>query len=199
MKNFMHPYRHLLYLHNVYLLVCLSFISCGPFRSMNDYKPSDLGHYRGSGPYRPQRPRDRPNNYLPKGPFRLVWPVDYIKLTQSFAPRSNPNHQGVDLGGERGTPIKAAHYGLVIYTGKKYKGYGKMILIEFNEKWATLYAHLDSISVREGDIVNMGNVIGRMGDTGETSGVHLHFELIKDKQPINPLKYLKSMQEFTKR
>ena len=66
-----------------------------------------------------------------------------------------------------------------------------MIILEFDEEWATLYAHLDSLSVKEGNIVERGDRVGRMGDSGRATGVHLHFELIKDKQPVNPLEYLK--------
>lgn len=124
--------------------------------------------------------------------FRLVWPVSSIKLTQPFGTHRRRNHRGVDLGGARGTPIRAAHRGLVIYTGQGYRGYGKMVLIEFSKKWASLYAHLDSISVKEGDVVKEGDIIGGMGDTGRTTGVHLHFELMKNKQPVDPLKYLPS-------
>ena len=169
---------------NLYLCLLvslISMISCGSLRTLGKYQ--SMG-----GADRFQNLKNQ--SYTPKGPFHLSWPVDYIELTQPFTPPSNPSHQGVDLGGKRGTPIKAAHNGIVIYTGQKYRGFGKMILIEFNEQWATLYAHLDLISVKEGDIVQVGDMIGQMGDTGRTSGVHLHFELIKDKQPVNPLKYL---------
>ena len=126
--------------------------------------------------------------------FSLTWPVDSVRLTQLFAsPSSGGSHQGVDLKGRRGTPIRAAHGGVVVYTGQDYRGYGKMVLVEFSKRWASLYAHLDSISVKEGEKVYRGDVIGRMGDSGRTTGVHLHFELMKNKQPVDPLRYLPSI------
>ena len=192
-----------LYLHTLCLYLCgwaaLFSISCGQLRVTGDYKSSYLGRYRESGSYRPQGrlKKNRSSKYSPQGPFHLAWPVDYIELTQRFASSSNPAHQGVDLKGKRGALVRAAHEGLVIYAGRQYRGYGKMVLLEFNEKWATLYAHLSLISVREGDVVRRGDVLGQMGDTGRASGVHLHFELIKDKQPVNPLRYLNLGQKFS--
>ena len=155
--------------HKGFLLgICLLLTSCGSLES-------------GKG--------RKGNSYFSRN-LRLVWPVDSVKLTQPFVSSSRRSHRGVDLGGGRGTPIKATHRGFVVYTGRKYRGYGKMVLIEFNEEWASLYAHLDSISVKKGEVVNAGDVIGGMGDSGKTTGVHLHFELIKNKQPVNPLDYL---------
>ena len=199
-KIFLINSKPILYITSLYLSLSLSFflISCGSFEGISHYVPNSSGHYKRKGSDPLQRRRLQPSQkYSPKGAFHLIWPVEYIKLTQYFSPPSNPSHQGVDLGGKKGTSIRAAHEGLVVYAGKGYRGYGNMILVEFSEMWATLYAHLDSILVREGDIVGTGDVIGRMGNTGRASGVHLHFELMKDKQPVNPLKYLNHPQKFT--
>jgi murein DD-endopeptidase MepM/ murein hydrolase activator NlpD len=67
-----------------------------------------------------------------------------------------------------------------------------MILLEYNDKWATLYAHLDRSRVKNGQEVKAGDVIGEMGRTGRATGVHLHFELMRDKQPIDPMPFLKA-------
>ena len=126
----------------------------------------------------------------------LIWPVDFVQLTQPFAPPSNLSHMGIDLGGPRGTPIKSAHQGWVVFTGQQ-QGYGKMVLIEFDEQWSSLYAHLDSIFVKEGDRVHRGEVVGGMGDSGRTTGVHLHFELRKYEQPAwDPMDYLPPLQDI---
>jgi murein DD-endopeptidase MepM/ murein hydrolase activator NlpD len=125
-----------------------------------------------------------------KGPFRLVWPVQKPKVNRGFN-EGRGNHQGLDLGGRKGQPIFAAHGGTVIYVGSKFKGYGRMVLIEYDQDWATLYGHLTSYSVKVGQRVLAGQKIGGMGRTGRATGVHLHFELIKGKQPIDPLPYLK--------
>lgn len=126
-----------------------------------------------------------------EGPFVIEWPVESPRLTQKFRPPNNVDHQGIDLGGKRNTPILAAHDGIVVYAGRGFKGYGKMILIEYNEMWATIYAHLNGFKVKTGDWVKREQLIGLMGRTGRASGVHLHFELLKDKQPVDPLSLLR--------
>ena len=84
----------------------------------------------------------------------------------------------------------AAERGTVIYTGRGFHGYGNLIVIEHNNEWATLYSHLNSITVKEGETVERGTKIGTMGRTGHATGVHLHFEIRRNRQPVNPLAYL---------
>lgn len=158
--------------------IVIFFVSCGSLRT---------AEFRGPGPY--QTPLS--SSYTPSGAFDLTWPVPQIRITQHFRPAENRRHQGLDLGGRRGSPILAAHEGVVIYAGQGFRGYGKMVMIEYDSKWASLYAHLDRIDVREGDRVYGGDVIGKMGRTGRATGVHLHFELMRNKLPVNPLQYLR--------
>lgn len=129
--------------------------------------------------------------------FEIDWPVDQARLSQKFRPhgkrkgrRSKRRHQGIDLSAARGTPIYAAHKGRVVYVGNGFRGYGNMVLLEFNKTWATLYAHLDKIYVQTGQSVSRGELLGTMGRTGRSTGVHLHFEVIKDLTPIDPLEVL---------
>lgn len=98
------------------------------------------------------------------------------------------------MGGSKGSAILAAHEGRVIYTGSGFTGYGNMVMIEWDSNWATLYAHLNHIDVKEGQWVRQGQVIGGMGRTGRATGVHLHFELIRNKQPVDPLNYLQQSE-----
>lgn len=116
------------------------------------------------------------------------WPVDKARLTQVFKGYS---HLGVDLAGPIGTPVFAAQRGLVIYTGNDFTGFGKMIIIEDRQAgWSTFYAHLDKILIHQGHHVKQGQLIGQMGNTGRSSGPHLHFEIRKGKKAVNPLRYL---------
>jgi murein DD-endopeptidase MepM/ murein hydrolase activator NlpD len=62
-----------------------------------------------------------------------------------------------------------------------------MVIVEYNSEWATLYAHLDSINIEEGDWVKQGDILGKMGATGRTTGVHLHFEIRRNRKAVDPL------------
>lgn len=171
------------------LPLCLLVLAgCASYRSVNGgwRSPSDYANGRTPASVIPV---DQP--FTPRGAFALTWPVERVRVNRGFLARSGKRpHQGVDLGGTRGTPILAAHEGRVIYTGNQFRGFGKMVLVEYDKHWATLYGHLDAIDVREGQIVSAGETLGGMGQTGRASGVHLHFELMRDRQLVDPLPYL---------
>jgi murein DD-endopeptidase MepM/ murein hydrolase activator NlpD len=118
------------------------------------------------------------------------WPVDDARLTQAFDASKKRPHWGIDIANQKGTPILASERGYVIYTGRQFHGYGNLIVIEHSTEWATLYAHLSSIDVKEGQFVKQGEPIGKMGRTGRATGVHLHFEIRHNRQPVNPQAYL---------
>ncbi len=118
------------------------------------------------------------------------WPVDSARMTRGFLPNKRRPHLGIDLAAPKGTPILASQGGTVIYAGREFRGYGKMVLVESGDGWATLYAHFDKILVAEGQKVHQGEVIGAMGRTGRATGVHLHFEIRKNRGPIDPLPLL---------
>lgn len=132
--------------------------------------------------------------------YLFDWPVDDARLTRGYLPhkRGRP-HLGLDLAAPRGTPILASKKGTVIYTGREFKGFGKMVMIESGDGWATLYAHLDNIFVAEGQVVTMGEVIGAMGRTGRATGVHLHFEIRKISGPVDPLPLLPNGEEIARK
>jgi murein DD-endopeptidase MepM/ murein hydrolase activator NlpD len=118
------------------------------------------------------------------------WPVDDARMTRGFLPNRRHPHKGIDLAAKKNTPILASHDGTVIYVGHDFRGFGKMVMIEGDKGWATLYAHLNKIDVREGQKVKQGQVIAAMGRTGHATGVHLHFEIRKISGPVDPLVYL---------
>ncbi len=124
------------------------------------------------------------------GKLLFDWPVDDARMTRGFMPYKRHPHLGLDLAASKGTPILASREGMVLYAGREFRGYGKMILIESGDGWATIYAHLDKILVAEGKKVRQGEVLGAMGRTGHATGVHLHFEIRKDRGPVDPLPLL---------
>jgi murein DD-endopeptidase MepM/ murein hydrolase activator NlpD len=118
------------------------------------------------------------------------WPVDDARMTRGFLPNRRKPHLGIDLAAPQGTRILASQDGTVIYTGRDFRGFGKMVMIEGVNGWASLYAHLSTISVKEGQRVSQGQLLGSMGRTGHATGVHLHFEIRRTQGPVDPLLYL---------
>jgi murein DD-endopeptidase MepM/ murein hydrolase activator NlpD len=179
----------------VFTLMVLALAGCGSYRSgssgyqgVGGWKsPSDYEQDPTTRNFYLSENSGRGQNYFPSGEFKLYWPVSKVKINRGYRPASAPRHEGLDLGGKKGSPILSAHEGLVIYAGRDFRGYGNMVMIEFNREWATLYGHLNTITAREGMIVKPGDPIGTMGRTGHATGVHLHFELIHNKTPIDPL------------
>lgn len=180
--------------------LCLGLVlaGCGTYRSGSaGYQgiggwtsPSDYSQDAETRDFYLSKNEGATQNYIPRGEFRLYWPVNNVRINRGFRPASAPRHEGLDLGGKKGAPILAAHEGRVIYAGRDFKGYGNMVLIEFNREWATLYGHLNAITAREGMIVKPGDPIGTMGRTGHATGVHLHFELIRNRVPVDALPFL---------
>ena len=100
-------------------------------------------------------------------------------------------HEGVDFPKSTGQAVLSTADGQVVYAGDRLSSYGKVIIIEHGDKWASLYAHLSKISVQNGHFVRKKQKIGEVGNTGRSFGSHLHFELMYEKQPVDPIPYLK--------
>ena len=122
---------------------------------------------------------------------RLAWPVKGI-VTSRFGRRSGRNHDGIDIGAKKGTPIRAAAAGKVVFSGWGPTGYGKMVIIKHPGHLTTVYAHNDKNWVKKNMKVKKGQQIGAVGSTGRSTGPHLHFEVRNDTHPKNPLNYLSS-------
>lgn len=129
--------------------------------------------------------------YEPQNPFNLKWPVRRARVTQLYRPKYNRKHEGIDVGGKNKEPIFSSHEGYVAFIGIGVRGYGNVVVIRYDNKWATIYAHLDDFVVKERQIVQQGDIIGYMGKTGRSTGVHLHFELLWKGRPIDPVPHFK--------
>jgi murein DD-endopeptidase MepM/ murein hydrolase activator NlpD len=127
-------------------------------------------------------------------PFSL--PVDgSFRYTSGFGYRRDPInggrrlHAGTDFAGSRGTPIVAGGDGVVIHAGRQ-SGYGLMVEIRHAQGFTTRYAHLSRIRVSEGERVSRGERIGDMGNTGRSTGTHLHYEVRRNGDPVNPMTFI---------
>ena len=113
-----------------------------------------------------------------------VNPIPGASVTSEYGPRWGTTHLGIDLGASQGTPVKAAKAGTVNwvqhwdgYSKSGNQSYGNVVRIAHADGKTTLYAHLHTIAVRHGQSVNQGQVIGTVGNTGNSFGAHLHFEV----------------------
>ena len=125
----------------------------------------------------------------------FAYPVRYAGVSSPFGNRYHPVlkryilHTGVDLVAKY-VPLRAAKAGVVTFAGNM-SGYGKIIIIRHDNGYETRYAHLSVISTNVGEHVNQGDLIGKTGNSGRTTGAHLHFEVRQNGVPKNPMKYLR--------
>ena len=126
-----------------------------------------------------------------------IWPVQHPARTVSsgFGPRRDPiagdtrQHNGIDIAVPKGTPVVATAGGVVVHA-ERHGGYGRMVTIDHGGGLMTRYAHLQSIGVRRGERVAQGKRIGRSGQSGRTTGPHLHYEVHRQGTPVDPRPYL---------
>lgn len=161
----------------------------GGSREMIDYGP-------------PRIPRDNPAIARTYGPGHcgvlmdgivgdgvFLWPTANHWLSgYDYSPETN--HSGIDIGGQRSDSIWAVDDGVVVYSGWSNMGYGNLVVIDHGNEWQSLYGHLDSIFVSCGESVYQGATIATMGTTGNSSGPHLHFELLYGTVKVNPWNFL---------
>ena len=105
--------------------------------------------------------------------------------------KMNSFHQGIDIAAPEGTPVYAAEKGKVFDAGYKNNGYGNLIIIQHSADLATYYGHLSKIDAAKGKDVKKGGLIGKVGSTGKVTGPHLHFEVRKGGQALNPEDYIR--------
>lgn len=146
----------------------------------------------------PERDEPRPSERTPepagrtaaigRPPFAFGWPLKGV-LYGRFGVRDGRRHDGIDLAAPEGTRVAAAAAGEVLYVGDQ-SGYGRIVILRHPGGLVTLYAHMRRTLVEEGARVDRGAPIGEVGQTGRTSGPHLHFEVRDGTRPRNPLLYL---------
>ncbi|HEY0706749.1 MAG TPA: M23 family metallopeptidase [Polyangia bacterium] len=118
------------------------------------------------------------------------WPLREGQMSSIYGRRWGRAHQGIDLAAPLGTPIYAAKDGVVLYADNVVRGYGNMVVISHEGDLLTAYAHTSVLLVRKGDRVRRGQIIARVGQTGQATAPHLHFEVRQGQTPRDPLKYL---------
>lgn len=165
--------------------------------------PSPPAASKAGGPP-PGRARDAPREPAPparepepvaretpvaRPPSGFAWPLKGV-LYGRYGVRDGRRHDGIDLAAPEGTRVGAAADGEVIYVGEQ-SGYGRIVILRHAGGLVSLYAHMRRALVDEGERVERGDAVGEVGQTGRTSGPHLHFEIRDGTRPRNPLLYLK--------
>ena len=144
-------------------------------------------------PKRPQRNAKkhaaRPRYVASWSTWRLPVHAKHYWVSSTFGRRWGVLHAGVDLAVPTGTPIRAAHSGRVSIAGP-YSGYGRAVGIENGHGLATVYGHTSRVIVHRGQWVRPGQVVAFSGNTGDSTGPHLHFEMRRHGVPFNPLPFL---------
>ncbi len=120
----------------------------------------------------------------------FLWPVRGHILENYGAGPDGTHNDGINIGAARGAPVQATDAGVVAYAGNELRGYGNLVLIKHPNGWISAYAHCDLILVRTGQKVARGQVIARVGSTGNVKEPQLHFELRRGKRPVDPRDYL---------
>ncbi len=158
-------------------------------REMIDYGP-------------PRIPRDNPAVARTYGPGHcgtistgvvgdgiFLWPTTEHWLSgYDYNPAAN--HAAIDISGDTGNPIWNIDDGVVVYAGWSYNGYGNLVVVDHGNGWQSLYGHMDTTYVTCGTSLFQGATIGTVGNTGNSSGSHLHFELMYGTVKVNPFNFL---------
>ena len=121
--------------------------------------------------------------FFEPGSGKLFWPANG-KVTSRFGHRNGRPHRGIDIAAPRGTTIRAADNGIVVYAGWQ-NGFGRVVKVRHKHGY-TLYAHCDSMDVDAGDYVERGEPIAEVGTSGNATGPHLHFEYHRQGRAVNP-------------
>lgn len=121
---------------------------------------------------------------------KFLRPVRGKVLSRYGAKKSGLHNDGINISAPRGTSVKVAENGVVVYAGNALKGSGNLVLVRHEGQWMTAYGHLDSISVRKGQVLKRGVSLGKIGSTGSVSTPQLHFEVRRGTSALNPSKYM---------
>lgn len=121
---------------------------------------------------------------------KFLRPLDGSIVSDYGAKKNGLHNDGINISAARGTPVKAAENGVVVYAGNELKGSGNLILIRHENQWMTAYGHMDQITIKKGQVIKRGEQIGTVGSSGSVSAPQLHFEVRRGTEALNPNNYM---------
>ena len=116
----------------------------------------------------------------------MRWPLDAYIVSSEYGERWGKVHKGMDMAAHVGEPVYAIADGEVIYAGDDLKGYGNVVILRHDRKTTSLYAHNSELKVKQGDQVTKGALVALLGNTGHSTGPHVHFEIRDGDAAVNP-------------
>jgi murein DD-endopeptidase MepM/ murein hydrolase activator NlpD len=143
----------------------------------------------------PQAVPDTPDAGRPAAPpaagsGMFLWPVRGHILASYGSKPDGTHNDGINIAAPRGTTVQAIDAGVVAYTGNELRGYGNLVLVKHANGWISAYAHCDAILVKRGEKVGRGQVIARVGSTGNVNEPQLHFELRRGQHAVDPREFM---------
>ncbi|MDR2158163.1 MAG: M23 family metallopeptidase [Holosporaceae bacterium] len=142
---------------------------------------------------------ENPKDNIPKTPEKksptvaagkMIYPTKGSVISGFGDIKDGISNDGINIKAPLGAPVKAASSGEVIYAGNKLEEFGNTIIVQHDNGLITSYAHLKDIKVKNGAKINAGDIVGSVGKTGDVTEPQLHFEVLKNKTPVDPAKYL---------
>jgi murein DD-endopeptidase MepM/ murein hydrolase activator NlpD len=131
------------------------------------------------------------------GTGTFLWPVRGHILAAYGTKSDGTHNDGINIAASRGTAVQAVDAGVVAYTGNELRGYGNLVLVKHANGWISAYAHCDAILVKRGEKVGRGQVIARVGSTGNVSEPQLHFELRRGQHAVDPREFMPALPTAT--
>ncbi len=130
-----------------------------------------------------------PRDFTDNQNSSFIWPLNNIDISSTFGYRNGDLHAGIDLRAHRGTEIYASAAGKVVFSGRR-SGYGQMIVIDHGNGIETVYGHNNRNLVEVGQRVSQGQLVASVGRSGNATGYHVHFEIRRHGNAVNPISYL---------
>jgi murein DD-endopeptidase MepM/ murein hydrolase activator NlpD len=129
----------------------------------------------------------------------FLWPVRGHILANYGTKPDGTHNDGINIAAPRGAAVQAVDAGVVAYTGNELRGYGNLVLVKHANGWISAYAHCDAILVKRGEKVGRGQVIARVGSTGNVTEPQLHFELRRGQHAVDPREFMPPLPTATTR
>lgn len=124
-----------------------------------------------------------------------MWPLKGKILARYGRIGDGRRNDGINIAGRRGDSVRAVADGTVAYAGNEIRGFGNLLLVRHADGWISAYAHNERVLVRKGERVRKGQIVSRVGSTGNVDGPQLHFELRRDKRLVDPERHLPRTRE----